>query len=135
MTLNEKLGKPDFWNIKRQEELAREHFSSQQDAIARAIGLGKRMSSLSSSPGFSEFVESVKDVAGYSEGLLLVSKDPYETARLQGRVSALKDILALMTDNERRLLELDKQMQMLQDQASAIFRPDGKMKTGADLDG
>lgn len=135
MTLNEKLGQSDFWNIKRQEELARNHFAEQKEAIGRAISLGKRMSSLKSAAGFKEFVEAVKDVTGYAEGLLLGSKDPYETARFQGRVTALKDILSLMTDNERRLSELDKQLQVVQDQASAIFRPDGKVDTGVDLDG
>ena len=124
-----------FWDIKQQEAAAAEHFRSEIDGLERAISLGKRMSALSHAPGFPEFTEAIRDVESYAYTQLVSSKDPHETARQQGRVAALRDILAIVENNEQRLLELDSRRQMLQDQASAIFRPDGKADTGVNLDG
>jgi hypothetical protein len=135
MSITDKIRNGEEWDIKLQEERAREHYFTQIDTLDRAIAMGRRMSAIASTPGFTDFIQAVKDAHSYADGQLVVSKDPYETARLQGRVSALRDIVGLMTDNEQRLSELDKRRQMLQDQASAIFRPDGKVKTGVDLDG
>lgn len=131
-----KLGTNDsFWDIKQQESAAAEHFRNEIDGLERAIALGKRMSALSHAAGYQEFTSAIKDVEAYDYTQLVAAKDPYETARQQGRVAALRDILAMVENNEQCLLELDSRRKMLEDQASAIFRPDGKANTGVNLDG
>jgi hypothetical protein len=134
--INEKQRTADgFWDIKQQEEEGRRHFAEQIDGCTRARNLCGKMLALKAHAGYTEMLSAVEQLEAHANALLLTTDKPEEMWRLQGRVNALKDMRGLMTNTENRISSLDSQIEMLENQRSAIFRPDGKVKSGETLNG
>lgn len=118
----------DFWDVNAQEQAVIAQYDKGIDGVERAIGLAKRMTALSGAAGFDDMLGAIKDLERWTTGLMCAEKDPYETARLQGQVKSYQHVGRLMSDAEARLLELDSQLKMLQDQRSALIRPTVKQE-------
>lgn len=125
----------DFWDIKAQEKAVAEHYDGQIQSCEAAINLCRRMTALKNAPGFEDMTKAIGEIEAYANSQMLAASESHELFRLQGRVNALRDVRKIMVSADARLLELDSQLQMLQNQRSAILRSDGKVDTGVDLDG
>ncbi len=116
-----------FWDIKAQEKAVAEHFNLQIDATERAITLAKTMTALNGSPGYDQMVNAIGELESAANTQLLNASTPEAIWRLQGRVNTFRDIRNIMTNAEHRITELDSQLARLQDERSAMLRPDGKV--------
>jgi len=100
-----------FWNVKEQERREVESLRMQIDAIERTENMGRRALALRHSPGFTEFVQAVKDVHQHVTRQV-VSSDLTDTRirELRGKAQALNDVLALFekTDQSLEILATNK---------------------------
>jgi len=121
--IDEKLlpGQDSFWDIKQQEEEAIRQADQQIDSCERAITLCQRMTALSGNAGYQDMLAAVGELESHANLVLLSTDKPEEMWRLQGRVNALKDVRAIMSNAEGRVIELDSQLKMMQDHRSAIL--------------
>lgn len=125
--IKEKLGRLDsFWDVRGAEKSLESSLDLKIQEYEKAITLGKRLIGMKSQPGYEDLVRAIGDLEAQANIKLLSSDRPEEMWRLQGRTNALKDIRSIMVNTENRISELDIQLAELQNQRSAIVRPDVK---------
>lgn len=121
--ITEKLspGSDNFWDIKAQEAETLRQADIQIQSCKHAINLCRRMTVLSGNAGYTDMIAAVGELESHANLVLLGTDKPEEMWRLQGRVNALKDIRAIMSHAEDRVIELDSQLKMMEDHRSAIL--------------
>jgi hypothetical protein len=92
-------------------------------AIEAQIQLTQRAQAIQSSPGWADYVKSIDDALVRSTNeLILTTKSSEYMRQLQGRIQALRDVVAILARGKSLLEELATRRQVVQDRLTELLR-------------